>query len=148
MKAALFQALTLVALSAGAGALSYRWHPAAPTLYLHLETKVAEGEISLAKALAMEKQGGVLWVDARVRAEFEKEHVPGAVLLNEQEWEQLMFDAMETLSRNEKPIVIYCDAQRCDASHRLAKKLTDILPVPSVHVLAGGWQAWKSGQGR
>lgn len=148
MKAAVVQAALLVALSAGAGALSYRWHPSAPALYVHLETKLAEGEISLDQALAMERQGGVLWVDARARSEFEKEHVPGALLLNEQEWEQLMFDAMETLARNDKPIVIYCDAQRCDASHRLARKLTDVLPVPAVHVLAGGWQAWKSGHGR
>jgi len=147
MKSALMQAGVLVALSAGAGALSHRFHPGAPALYLYLETRVAEGEVSLAQARELEAAGGVLWIDARIRSEYEKEHVPGAVLLNEQEWEQLMFDSVETLSRNDQPIVIYCDAQRCDTSHRLAEKLRE-LGQPDVRVLAGGWQAWKSGQVR
>jgi rhodanese-related sulfurtransferase len=147
MKPALFQAAGLVLLSAVAGVLSQRFHPGAPALYLHLETRVAEGEVSFAEVRALEQAGGVLWVDARVRSEYEKEHVPGAILLNEQEWEQLMFEAVETISRNDKPIVIYCDAQRCDASHRLAEKLRD-LGQPDVRVLAGGWNAWKSGQGK
>jgi rhodanese-related sulfurtransferase len=147
MKAVLIQAVMLVLLGAGAGALSYRLHPEAPALYLFLETRVAEGEITITEARALEAAGGVLWVDARVRSEYEKEHVPGAILLNEQEWEQLMFEAVETISRNNKPMIIYCDAQRCDASHRLAEKLRD-LGQPDVRVLAGGWNAWKSGQGR
>lgn len=147
MKSALMQALVLVVLGAAAGVASYRLHPEAPALYLHLETRVADGELTLAQVRAMEQAGGVLWVDARVRSEYDKEHVPGAILLNEQEWEQLMFEAVETISRNDKPIVIYCDAQRCDASHRLAEKLRD-LGQPEVHVLAGGWNAWKSGQGK
>jgi rhodanese-related sulfurtransferase len=145
MKAVVVQAVVLTALSGVAGLASYRWHPAAPALYLHLETRVAEGELTIAQVQALEQSSGVLWVDARVRSEYEKAHVPGAVLLNEQEWEQLMFESVEILSRNEKPIVIYCDAQRCDASHRLAEKLRD-LGQPEVHVLAGGWNAWKSGQ--
>lgn len=148
MKAILLQAAVLVGLAAGAGALSYRFHPEAPPLYLYLDTRVAEGELTLTQVRALEQQaGGVLWVDARVRSEFEKEHIPGAILLNEQEWETLMFESVEVISRNDKPIVIYCDAQRCDASHRLAEKLRD-LGQPDVHVLAGGWSAWKSGQGK
>jgi rhodanese-related sulfurtransferase len=145
MKAAVVQAVVLTALSGVAGFASYRLHPAAPALYLHLDTRVAEGELTIAQVRSLEQSGGVLWVDARVRAEYEKAHVPGAVLLNEQEWEQLMFESVEILSRNEKPIVIYCDAQRCDASHRLAEKLRE-LGQPEVHVLAGGWNAWKSAQ--
>jgi rhodanese-related sulfurtransferase len=147
VKPALWQAAVLVVLSAGAGWATYRLHPAPPALFLHLDTRVAEGEVTLAQVRAMEAAGGVLWVDARVRSEFAKDHVPGAILLNEQEWEQLMFEAVETLSRNDKPIVIYCDAQRCDASHRLAEKLRD-LGQSEVHVLAGGWSAWKSGMAR
>jgi rhodanese-related sulfurtransferase len=147
MRALFVQAGVLVVLSAAGGWLSFRHHPEAPALYLHLETRVAEGEVSLAMVRELEAAGGVLWIDARVRSEYEREHVPGAVLLNEQEWEQLMFEAVETLSRNDKPVVIYCDAQRCDASHRLAEKLRDI-GQPDVRVLAGGWQAWKSGQAR
>jgi len=147
MKSALWQAVVLMLLGAGAGVVSHRFHPQAPPLYLFLDTQVAEGEITIVDALALEKSEGVLWVDARVRAEFEKGHVPGAILLNEQEWEPLILEAMETIARNDKTMIIYCDAQRCDANHQLAEKLRD-LGQPDVRVLAGGWNAWKSAMGQ
>jgi len=147
MRAEVIQAGVMAVLSVGAGFVSYHWHPQAPALYLYMEARAGDGEVALLKVREWEAAGGVLWVDARVRSEYEKGHVPGAVLLNEQEWESLMFEAVEIFSRNEKPVVIYCDAQRCDASHRLAEKLRD-LGQSDVWVLAGGWQAWMSGQGR
>ena len=98
MKAAVLQALVLVGLGLGAGVLSYRFHPEAPALYLHLETEVRDGEVTMTEVRTLETTGGVLWVDARVRSEFLKAHVPGAILLNEQEWEQLMFEAVEVIS--------------------------------------------------
>ncbi len=147
MKAAVLQALVLVVLSAGAGLLSYRLHPEAPALYLYMDTQAAEGEVTIARAQELERTVGVLWIDARVRPEYEKGHVPGALLINEQEWDSLISDAFETIARNEKPIIVYCDAQQCDASHNIAEKLRN-LGQPDVHVLAGGWNAWKSAQAK
>ena len=70
------QAVALVLLSAAAGALSYRLHPRAPALYLFEET-VAEDEVNIAMVRDLERHGGVLWIDARSRAEYEKMHSPG-----------------------------------------------------------------------
>lgn len=142
MKAPLFQAAVLIALSAAAAGLTYHFHPKAPALHLY-EAPAAEGEVTLAQARQWEAEGGVLWIDARARAQYDKEHVPGALLLNEEEWDTLMLERINDLMGNQRPVVIYCDAQQCDASHRLAQKLTD-LGIPQIHVLAGGWPAWKS----
>ena len=78
MRALFIQTVVLVVLAAAGGWLSFRHHPEAPALYLHLETQVAEGEVSLAMVRELEAAGGVLWIDARVRSEYEREHVPGA----------------------------------------------------------------------
>ncbi len=83
----------------------------------------------------------VLWVDARTRAKFERGHIAGAVLLNEDEWDGLMpafFDAWMP----DKIIVVYCDGGGCDASHDVARRLHDHFKLANFHVLKGGWSAW------
>ena len=118
--------------------------PAAVSAAIHLQWKKPEplrdGEVELVAAQARGEK--VLWVDARPRAKFDHEHIPGAVLLNEDEWVRLVgpfLDAWEP----EKTIVVYCDGGSCDASHAVAKRIKDELQVGSeVHVLKGGWDAW------
>ncbi len=83
----------------------------------------------------------VLWVDARPRAKFEAEHLPGAVSLNENEWDRLVptfLDAWEP----EKTVVVYCDGGSCDASHAVARRLREDLKLENVRVLKGGMKAW------
>jgi rhodanese-related sulfurtransferase len=83
----------------------------------------------------------VLWVDARARAKFSDSHIPGAVLLNEDEWDQLVprfLDAWEP----EKIVVVYCDGGSCDASHAVARRLREEMKLDHVRVLKGGWSAW------
>ncbi len=83
----------------------------------------------------------VLWVDARPRAKFEAEHLPGAVSLNEDEWDRLVptfLDAWEP----EKTVVVYCDGGSCDASHAVARTLREDLKLENVRVLKGGMKAW------
>jgi rhodanese-related sulfurtransferase len=136
------QAAVLLFVSALAAILTWRFHPKAPALHLYLEPP-GEGGVTIIQAREMDRAGGVLWIDARSRSEFEKAHVPGAHLLNEEEWETLAFQIVDVLTSNTKPIVIYCDAQRCEQSHRIAEKLRD-LGNNEIHVLRGGWQAWKN----
>ncbi len=83
----------------------------------------------------------VLWVDARPRAKFEAEHLPGAVSLNEDEWDRLVptfLDAWEP----EKTVVVYCDGGSCDASHAVARRRREDLKLENVRVLEGGMKAW------
>jgi rhodanese-related sulfurtransferase len=142
MKSAFVQAAVLVALSVLAGTLTYFFHPRAPALYLNLEP-LGPDEIDVAGARGLEKQSGVLWIDARARSEYEKAHIPAAHLLNEAEWDQLAFQMVDLLSSNRNPIIIYCDSQKCDQARRIAGKLRD-LGNEDVRVLKGGWPAWKA----
>jgi rhodanese-related sulfurtransferase len=84
----------------------------------------------------------VLWVDARSRKEFDTEHVPNAVLLNLEEWDQLFPAFLDRWQPNQK-VVVYCSSLACHMSEEVADRLKRNSVEP-VYVLKGGWEAWKS----
>lgn len=143
-------ALLLLLAAAGAWA-TWRWHPERPELYLVAE-RAGPDEITVADAIALEKSNGVIWLDARQRSEFEKGHIPNALLLNTYEWNELMFPVVQLLDADEprRTIVIYCDAQKCAASRELRDRLNELpLGERDIRVLHGGWPAWqKAMQGK
>jgi rhodanese-related sulfurtransferase len=83
----------------------------------------------------------VMWVDARPDEEFEREHVPNAVVLNEDRWNELLPQMLAVWSP-EKRVVIYCSTQSCGASRSIAKRLREEAQLTNVYVLEGGWDAW------
>ena len=85
--------------------------------------------------------GNAIWVDARPDLEFEWEHVPGAVLLNEDRWNELLPQFLATWSP-EKRVVVYCSSQSCNASREVARRLRDEAQLKNVFVLQGGWEEW------
>lgn len=141
------QVVTLLVASVVAGAVAYRVHPRPPELYL-LQEPAGEGEVTMAEVAEMEKTTGVLWIDARVREQYELEHIPGALLLNPQEFDALAFDYLQTFQDNTKPIVIYCDAQKCAASKTIKQRMIEngLSMDNEIHALRGGWNAWKNSQ--
>ena len=141
------QVAGLLGSAAVAGMLAYQFHPTPPSLYL-AEEMPGEGEVNMQQIAEMEAAGGVLWVDARVRARYDEEHIPGALLLNPEDFDAMVFDYLDTFQDNEKPIVIYCDAQKCAASKKIAERIKTMSLSMSneVFVLRGGWNAWKSHQ--
>ena len=86
--------------------------------------------------------GNVIWVDARPAEEFERDHVPTAVLLNEDRWNELL-PPMLTVWSPEKRVVVYCSSQSCGASREVARRLRAEAGLKNVFVLEGGWEAWK-----
>jgi rhodanese-related sulfurtransferase len=84
------------------------------------------------------------WIDARSQREFDQGHIPGAILLNEDEWEALFFDFIGAWD-GEQVIVIYCGGAQCEASHRVADRLRQDLGADAaeIWVLKGGWPAWR-----
>ncbi len=82
-----------------------------------------------------------IWVDARPAEEFEQKHVPGAVLLNEDRWNELLPRMLTTWSP-EKRVVVYCSSESCGASREVARKLREEAGLKDVFVLEGGWEAW------
>jgi rhodanese-related sulfurtransferase len=85
--------------------------------------------------------GNAIWVDARPDDEFARDHVPGAVSLNEDRWNELLPPFLAVWSP-EKKIVVYCSSQGCNASREVARRLRAEAQLKNVFVLEGGWEAW------
>ncbi|MDR2513285.1 MAG: rhodanese-like domain-containing protein [Puniceicoccales bacterium] len=82
-----------------------------------------------------------LWIDARGEGDFSRGHVPGALLLNEDNWSQAIVGVLEAWSPG-RPIVVYCGSSKCSASHAVARRLRgEEYQLEPVHVLRGGWDA-------
>ncbi len=127
---ALVLALALVpALVSGAWQL--QWHAQEP---------LAPGEVRLATARMWGDQ--VQWVDARSRAKFERTHIPGALLLNEDEWDKLVGPFLDAWDAD-KTLIVYCDGGSCEASQAVAERIRTELKIGGVYVLKGGWAAWE-----
>ena len=141
MLSALRQATFLFLLAASAAWATHVWHPRAPALYL-VQEPLRNDEVSM-KVIQDRWQGKVLWIDARIQEQYDAEHIPGAVLLNEQHFEEQLFVLLDTLQSNTKPIIVYCNAAKCDASRKILERLKMTLPIENAFVLKGGWNAWK-----
>jgi rhodanese-related sulfurtransferase len=84
---------------------------------------------------------GAIWVDARPDEEFARDHVPGAVSLNEDRWNELLPQFLPNWSPGKK-VVVYCSAESCNAAREVAKRLRDEAQLTDVFVLQGGWEEW------
>jgi rhodanese-related sulfurtransferase len=85
--------------------------------------------------------GNAIWVDARPDEEFARDHVPGALSLNEDRWNELLPQFLAAWSP-EKKIIVYCSSQSCNASREVAHRLRNEAQLPNVFVLKGGWEEW------
>ena len=85
--------------------------------------------------------GNVVWVDARPDEEFARDHVPGALSLNEDRWNELLPPFLAVWSP-EKKVVVYCSSLSCNASREVARRLRKEAQLSDVFVLEGGWEAW------
>lgn len=85
----------------------------------------------------------VLWVDARPSEEFERDHIPGAVSLNEDRWSEGLSEFLGSKWSPEKKIVVYCSAASCNLAEDVARRLRDEAKLPNeIRILKGGWEAW------
>lgn len=82
-----------------------------------------------------------IWVDARPEEEFARDHVPNALLLNEDRWNELLPQFLAAWSPGKK-VVVYCSSQSCNASREVARRLRDEAQLKNVFVLEGGWEKW------
>jgi rhodanese-related sulfurtransferase len=82
-----------------------------------------------------------IWVDARPDDEFARDHVPGALSLNEDRWNELLPQFLAVWSP-EKKVIVYCSSLSCNASREVARRLRKEAQLPDVFVLKGGWEAW------
>ena len=109
-------------------------------------SRVAESdmvEVSVARGWG----DAVLWVDARPSDEYERDHVPGAISLNEDRWGESLSQFMGTQWSPEKKIVVYCSAASCNLAEDVARRLREEAKLPNeIRILKGGWEAWQGTQ--
>ncbi len=84
----------------------------------------------------------VLWLDARPDKEFDHDHIPGALQLNEDRWNELLPGMLAQWSPTRK-LVVYCSRESCHASHEVAERLRKEAGLTNVYVLTGGWEEWE-----
>lgn len=85
----------------------------------------------------------VLWVDARPNDEFDRDHVPGAISLNEDRWSEGLSQFLANQWSPEKKIVVYCSAASCNLAEDVARRLREEAKLPNeIRILKGGWEAW------
>jgi rhodanese-related sulfurtransferase len=103
------------------------------------EPEFRAGEIRVEDARVLD----VVWVDARSEADYESGHITGAILLNEDGWDDGIFRLMGEWLDNPRPIVVYCESASCGTSKRVAERLRDALPQAEIYSLQGGWDIWQ-----
>ncbi len=117
-------------------------HPRAPS---YSDGQLDAGEITLTAAQA--HGSPILWVDARAAGEYAQEHIPEAIHLNEDDWEQglmVFFEAYAT--QPDALVIVYCGQEACQSSKAVATRLRRDLGTDSIYHLRGGWDAWKESQ--
>jgi rhodanese-related sulfurtransferase len=85
----------------------------------------------------------VVWVDARSRADWKKNGVPGSVLWNLDPAEDMQaFEAELALRIAEMPrVIVYCGDEACGVSRQVADRIRALGLGAEVSVLHGGWRA-------
>ena len=85
----------------------------------------------------------VVWVDARKRADWEKNGVPGSLLWNldaDEDMQALEAEAAVRIAMNPK-VVVYCSDENCGVSRQVAERIRALGLGAEVFVLRGGWRA-------
>jgi rhodanese-related sulfurtransferase len=134
---AIRQALLILVTAVIPAGLTAAFHPQRPAWS---QETLAPGEERLPTVLAWGEN--VLWVDARPAEEYRADHVPGAISLNLESWDELLPNFLDQWSPDKK-VVVYCSAATCELSHEVAERLRKS-GITSVFVLKGGWEAWKT----
>ena len=105
-------------------------------------SRVAESDLVTVE-IARGWGADVTWIDARPADEFERDHVPGAVSLNEDRWSEGLAEFLAKDWSPEKKIVVYCGAASCNLAEDVARRLREEAKLPNeIRILKGGWEAW------
>jgi rhodanese-related sulfurtransferase len=102
---------------------------------------LAPGEIDL-RVLSSLRAADILWVDARSKAKFENRHIPGAVLLNQAEWESLVSNFYDQWQPSCQ-VVVYGEADS-DNGREVASRLRQESGIENIWALKGGYEAWRA----
>lgn len=138
----LVQAVGIVALAFAAAGLTY-WMKGPPDRAVPCDpTLLKADEVCLSRVMK-EWQGAVLWVDARSRADWQRDGVVGSLLWNIDQTEDMQaFEAAAaTRMMDGQRVVVYCNNENCGVSRQVAERIRALQLGNEVVVLFGGWRA-------
>ena len=136
------QAALILGCALAAGVASAVFHPKRPPWHEVENPAEERWTIDPAKARELAAAGPIVWIDARSRKAYEEGHVSGALLLNAEEWGELMFEHQFALQEAfQRPVIVYCDGDSCDRSREIAQRLRELIGLDPVYVLQGDWRA-------
>ena len=96
--------------------------------------------VTLSQALKSFESAEAIFLDCRVKEDFDSGHIKGALSLPWEEFE-LYFPEVKSSLGDAKEIVAYCDGTECELSLLLARELAQ-LGYQGVKVFFGGWLEW------
>ncbi len=141
LKASLPRALVILLIGAAVGLAGNQISPRGlPLIAPPLQTPPAEGFISLSQAKQIWQRGDALFLDAREPADYAVGHIGNALNLPAQSFAQHFGEVAPMLAPSLE-MVLYCDGQECDLSHRLAQDLRQ-QGYTNLHILSNGWTSW------
>jgi rhodanese-related sulfurtransferase len=143
MKKTLFQLGSVLLLTAGFAILHAWFFPLGKVSIVCNPATISAEEICLSTVL-QEWKNDCIWIDARRREDWQRDGLPGSILLTTaavESFDALLEQAFPRLATEQKRVVVYCSDQGCGTSKEIAKRLRDYQIVPEVHALYGGWKA-------
>jgi len=114
--------------------------PAPETPSANMQT-AREAVISIDEARALFLTNGAVFIDARPAEAFRSGHIPGALNLPPDDFEQLLPDIREQIPPDSL-IITYCDGESCNLSEVTAMQLSG-KGYSNVQVLVNGWSVWQ-----
>lgn len=122
---------------------NYLIDPVEPAAIFCDPAKVAADEICL-RTVIEDWKNDCVWIDARRRVDWQKDGLPGSLLLTTadgESFDKLLEQAFPILAEKNKRVVVYCSDVGCGTSREIAKRLREYQLVPDVRALHGGWKA-------
>lgn len=85
----------------------------------------------------------IVWIDARPRADWEKNGLAGSLLWNLDPSEDMQaFEAAAAVQIAMNPrVIVYCGDENCGVSRQIAERIRSLDLGAEVSVLHGGWRA-------
>jgi rhodanese-related sulfurtransferase len=118
--------------------------PAPPTA---LATNASASALRWVEVKPLLAAGQIVLLDARAKAAYDIEHIPGAVSLPVGSV-PAEFLAFAMKNPKDTAIVVYCGSDNCDLSHELAEKLRTELGFTNVKEMPGGIAEYRESEGK
>lgn len=97
--------------------------------------------IDVTEAYRMFVEDAAVFVDSRLREEYEEGHIPGAVLLPSEQFD-IYFPQVQHLLSPDRPLIVYCIGEDCELSVETCLFLLD-MGYEQVYMFEGGWPKWQ-----